>query len=64
MAEESLFLYELKHCKPWFVEECLHFLDKRKHAKIQWLKDPSQSSADYLNNVRCVAFGRFRNKMK
>jgi len=32
-AKESL--HELKQRKPWFVEECLHFLDEGKMAKMQ-----------------------------
>ena len=31
-AKETLGLHELKHHKPWFDEECLHFLDERKQA--------------------------------
>jgi hypothetical protein len=46
---ESLDLYELMQHKPWFDEECLHFLDHRKHAKIQWLQDPS--NVDNLINL-------------
>jgi len=41
----------MKQHKPWFDEECLHFLDQRKHAKIQWLWDPNQSNADNLINL-------------
>jgi hypothetical protein len=48
---ESLDLYELKQHKPWFDEECLHFLYQRKHAKIPWLQDPNQSNVDDLVNV-------------
>ena len=33
-AKECLGLHELKQHKPWFVEECLHFLDERKQAKL------------------------------
>ena len=29
-AKESLGPHELKQHKPWFDEECLHFLDERK----------------------------------
>jgi hypothetical protein len=50
-AKESLGLYELKQQKPWFDEECLDFLDRRKQAKMQWLQDPKQSS---LDNVKLV----------
>ena len=51
-AKESLGLREFKHHKPWFDEECLHFLDERKQARMQWVHDPSQSNVDNLNNVR------------
>jgi len=51
-AEQSLGLYELKQHKPWLEEECLGFLDQRKHVKMQWLQDPKQSNVDSLNNVR------------
>jgi hypothetical protein len=30
----------MKQQKPWLDEECLRSLDKRKQAKMQWLKDP------------------------
>jgi len=51
----------LKQHKPWFDEECLHFLDQRKQATIQWLQDPNQSNEDNLNNVRHEASRHFRN---
>jgi len=54
----------LKQHKPWFEEECLGFLDKRKQAKMQWVQDPSQSNVDNLNNVRHKASRYFRNKKK
>ena len=31
---------------------------------MQWIKDPSQSTVDNLNNIRCDASRHFRNKMK
>ena len=63
-AKESLGLLELKQHKPWFDEECLHFLDERKQAKLQWVQDPSQRNVDNLNNVRLEASRHFRNKKK
>jgi hypothetical protein len=48
----SLILYELKQHKPWFDEECLHFIDQRKQAKLQGVQNPSQRNLDKLNNVR------------
>ena len=33
-ATESVGLHELRQHKPWFVEECLGFLDQRKQAKM------------------------------
>ena len=63
-AKESLGLHELKQHKPWFDEECLHFLDETKQAKLQWVQDPSQRNVDNLNNVRHEASRHFRNKKK
>jgi hypothetical protein len=42
-AKESLGLYEMKQHKPWFDEECLGILDKRKQAKMQWIQNRSHS---------------------
>jgi len=54
----------LKQNKPWFDEEFLGFLDQRKHAKMQWIQNPSQSNIDILNNVRCEVIRHFGNKKK
>jgi hypothetical protein len=43
-AKETLGLYRQKQHKPWFDEECSQVLSQRKHAKMQWLKDPNQSN--------------------
>ena len=61
-AKESLGLHELNQNKPWFDEECLGFLDRRKRAKLQWIQDPRQSNVDILNNVRREVSRHFRNK--
>jgi hypothetical protein len=42
----------LKKHKPWFYERCSELLGKRKHAKLQWLQDPSEINGDNLNNIR------------
>jgi dsDNA-specific endonuclease/ATPase MutS2 len=51
-AKEILGQYELKQNKPWFDEDYSKLLDKRKHAKLQWLQNPSQITGNNLNNVR------------
>ena len=63
-AKESLGLHELKQHKPWFDEECLHFLDERKQAKLQWVQDPRQRNVGNLNSVRRDDNRHFRNKKK
>jgi len=35
-AKESVALYELKHRKIRFDEECSRFLDEKKQVKMQW----------------------------
>ena len=52
----------MKHHKPWFDEECLHFLDERKQTKMHWVRDPCQSNVDNLNSVRRETTRHFRNK--
>ena len=54
-AKESLDLNELKQHKPWFDEECLGYLDKRKQAKMQRTQVPNQNNVDNINDVRRVA---------
>jgi hypothetical protein len=51
----------LKQNKPWFDEECLGISDQRKLAKTWWVRDPSQSNADNINNLRCEASSYFSN---
>jgi hypothetical protein len=51
-ARESLSLYELTQHKTWFDEECLRFLDQRKHARKQGLEDQNQINIVPSNNVK------------
>jgi hypothetical protein len=51
-----------KFYKPWFNEECLTLVYRRKQAKLQWLQDPSVVNEDNLCNVRRDASRHFRNK--
>jgi hypothetical protein len=61
-AKESIGLCQSKSYKPWFDEECLKLVDRRKQAKLQWLQDPSIVNEENLRNVRGDASTRFRNK--
>ena len=61
-AKGSLGVQDQKKYKPWFDEECLDLLDRRKQAKMQWMQDPSQSNGENLNKVRREASRHFRNK--
>jgi hypothetical protein len=63
-AKESLGYFELKKHKPWFDEGCSKLLDQSKHAKLQWLQDPSEINGDNLNNGRREASRHFRNKKR
>jgi hypothetical protein len=63
-AKESIGLCESKSYKPRFDEECLKLVDRRKQAKLEWLKDPSIVNEDNLRNVRRDASRHFRNKKK
>jgi hypothetical protein len=63
-ATESLGLHESKQHKPWFDEECLGFVDRRKQARMQWMQDPNQSTVENLKKVRRDASRHLRNKKK
>jgi DNA repair ATPase RecN len=60
-AQESLGYCESKHRKPWFDEECSQLVDRRKQAKLQWLRDPTKGNEDTLRDVRREASRHFRN---
>jgi hypothetical protein len=63
-AKESIGLCESKSYKPWFDEECLKLVDRRKQAKLQWLHDPSVVNEDNLRNVRREDSKHFKNKKR
>jgi hypothetical protein len=64
LAKESIGLCESKSYKPWFNEECLKLVDRRKQAKLQWLQDPNEVNENNLSNVRREASRHFRNKKR
>jgi hypothetical protein len=63
-AKDSIGLCESKSYKPWFDEECLKLVGRRKRAKVQWLQDPGEVTEDNLSNVRREASRHFRNKKR
>jgi hypothetical protein len=46
-AKESIGYYELKNHKPWFDQACSELVDQRKQAKLQWLRDLSETNGNY-----------------
>jgi hypothetical protein len=36
----------------------------KETSKLQWFRDPSDINSDNLNNLRCEASRRFRNKKR
>jgi hypothetical protein len=63
-AQESLGYCESKHRKPWFDEESSKLADRRKHAKLQWLQDPSEANEGNLRGVWREASRHFRKKQR
>jgi hypothetical protein len=61
-AKERLGYFEMKKHNPWFEEGFSKLLERRKQAKLQWLKDQSEINVDNQNNVRHEASRHFRNK--
>jgi hypothetical protein len=63
-SKESIGLCESNSYKPWFDEECLKLVVRRKQAELQWLQEPSIVNEGNLRNVRRDASRRFRNKKR
>jgi hypothetical protein len=63
-VKENIGLCESKSHKPWFDEECLKLVHRRKQAKLQWLQVPIVVNEDNLTNVRREARRHFRNKRR
>jgi hypothetical protein len=63
LAQEGLDYCVSKHHKPWFDEECLELVGRRKQAKLQWLQATSKVNEN-LSNVRWKASRHFRNKKR
>jgi hypothetical protein len=42
-ARKSLGTHVSKQHKPWFGEECLGFLGRRKQVKTQWMQDQAKA---------------------
>jgi hypothetical protein len=63
-AKENLGYHRLKFNKPRFNDECSKLIDQEKHAKLQWLQNPSQINRDNLQNVRRETSRIFRNKKR
>jgi hypothetical protein len=61
-GKESIGLCESNSYKPWFDEECLKLVDRRKQAKLQLLQDPNIVHEDNFRNIKRDASRRFRNK--
>ena len=40
------------------------FVDHRKRAALQWLRDPSKINADYVNCVRRKSFTQFEKRAR
>jgi hypothetical protein len=48
---ENFSYYELEQHKPWFDEECLQLLNQWKHAKLQWMQNPSQMNEGNIYTI-------------
>ena len=62
LAKDSLGLCERKQHKPWFDEECSHYTDQRKQAKMLRLLDQKGNNVDILNNEMNEAIRYFRGE--
>ena len=51
-AKEKVGVLETKRNKPWFDQECSELANKRKQAKLLWLQNSNDQTAEDFSNVR------------
>ena len=51
-AKEKVWVFETNRNKPWFDQECSELANKRKQAKLIWLQNPNDQTAEDFRNVR------------
>ena len=53
---------EIHRNKPWFDPECSELFNKRKQAKLLWLQNPNDQTAEDLANVWRDTYVTFKIK--
>ena len=51
-AKEKVGVLETNRNKPWFDQECSELANKRKKAKLLWVQNPNDQTAEDFSNVR------------
>ena len=63
-AKEKVGDLETNRNKPWFDQECSQLANKRKQAKLLWLQNPNDQTAEDFSNVRSDICRMFRKKKR
>ena len=61
---ESIGYYEVKKRKPWFDDDCLNVVERRKQARLKFLQDPKQLNRDNYHTERLETSCTLRNKKR
>ena len=61
-AEEKFGILERDTNKICFGQECSDLANKRKQAKLLWLLNPKDQTADNFTNIRCDICRTFKKK--
>ena len=63
-AKGKVGVLETHRNKPWFDQEYLELVNKRKQSKLLWLQNPNYQTAEDFSNVRCDICRTFKKKKR
>ena len=63
-SKEKVGVLETHRNKPWFDQECSELANKRKKAKLFWLQNPNDKTAEDFSNIRLNTCRMFKKKKR
>jgi hypothetical protein len=63
-AKEKVGVLETHRNKPWFSQGCSELANERKQAKLLWLQNPNDQTAEDFSNVKRNTCRTFKQKKR
>ncbi|PSN44834.1 hypothetical protein C0J52_16203 [Blattella germanica] len=63
-ASESVGLLKKRQSRKWFEDECADMVNKRKLAKMNWMREPNEQNSEQLCSIRLETTIFLKNKKR